>query len=125
MLSESVDFIGLETLFDALNVNRATGYRYLNRISKILGNCNFWRYQSRDGSLDNDGIKIFELFTQIAKEHSPQFAEKQIIKELEKHGYNITENQQNRSAKYQQSRGKYESQNTTKSTNFYDTLLGL
>ncbi|MFM6399529.1 MAG: hypothetical protein ACKPFF_22875, partial [Planktothrix sp.] len=92
MLAETVDFIGLETLFDALEVNRATGYRYLNRISKLLENCSFWRYQSRDGSLDNDGIKIFELFTTIAKEHSPQFAEKQIIKELEKHGYKIDKN---------------------------------
>lgn len=125
MLAETVDFIGLETLFDALEVNRATGYRYLNRISKQLGNCSFWRYQSRDGSLDNDGIKIFELFTTIAKEHSPQFAEKQLIKELIKHGYTIPENSQNHRANYQQSRGNNEQSNTTKQPNFYETLLGL
>jgi hypothetical protein len=128
MLSDNIDFLALETLFNALNINRATGYRYLNRISKVLGNNDVWQYQSRDGSLDNDGIKIFEIFTDIAKEHSPQFAEKLLIKELKNHGFTIETNQQNRQSNQQSnnSRNQNDAQsNPAKSPNFYDSLLGI
>jgi hypothetical protein len=129
MLSDNIDFLALDTLFNALNINRATGYRYLNRISKILVNSDVWLYQSRDGSLDNDGIKIFEIFTDIAKEHSPQFAEKLLIKELKNHGFTIETNQQNRQSNRQsktKGTGNSEQSNpATKSPNFYDSLLGI
>jgi hypothetical protein len=128
MLSDNIDFLALETLFNALNINRATGYRYLNRISKVLVNSDVWQYQSRDGSLDNDGIKIFEIFTGIAKEHSPQFAEKLLIKELKNHGYTIETNQQNRQSNRQSNTkgtATNEQSNPAKSPNFYDSLLGI
>lgn len=124
MLSETVDYAALKTLFEALQLDKAKGYRYLKRISKILGDSEYWQYENRDGALNNDGIKIFEIFTTIAKEHSPQFAEKQLIQELKNHGYTIPENSQNHRANYQQSRGNNE-QSRAKNSDFYDSLFGL
>ncbi|MBD2485884.1 hypothetical protein [Planktothrix sp. FACHB-1365] len=125
MLSETVDYAALKTLFEALELDKAKGYRYLKRISKILGNTDYWKYKPRDGALNNDGIKIFELFTTIAKEHSPQFAEKQLIEELKNHGYNIPETNQNNRTNYNKGTARNEQPNSAKQPNFYDTLLGL
>ncbi|MFM6395647.1 MAG: hypothetical protein ACKPFF_03090, partial [Planktothrix sp.] len=63
--------------------------------------------------------------TTIAKEHSPQFAEKQIIKELEKHGYKIDKNNGTNYRRNNTTGQNNEPKNTTKQSNFYDSLLGL
>ena len=139
MLSESVDYLPLNTLFTALEINRATGYRYLKRISETLNNSNVWMYESGDGSLNKEDIKIFELYIKLALEHNPKFAAKNLIQELKNHGYTIEKNQQNRQSNQQsnyQSTGNYEQSNqqstatneqsnSTKSSTFYDSLLGI
>lgn len=129
MLFENIDYIPLDTLFAALGINRATGYRYLKRISEKLENVDAWSYESRDGSLSKEDIQIFEIFTNLALEHNPKFAEKQLIKELEKHGYTIEKNQRNGTKRNgtntNQSRGNNEQQNVQAKSRDYDSLFGL
>lgn len=122
-----ISSLSFENLFSINGLSTATGYRYIKMIDDILQplNVEFWRYEKGMGSLNEDELNVFKIFILLVEKHTVKFAKKQLIQELKNHGYTIEQNQQNRNATYQQSRGNDEQSNTQKQPNFYDTLLGL
>jgi soluble P-type ATPase len=122
-----ISSLSLDNLFSINDISTATGYRYLKMIDDILKpfNTDYWRYEKGMGSLNEDELNVFNIFINLVKKHTVKFAKKQLIQELKKHGYNIETNQQNHRTNYNKGTARNEQSNTTKQSNFYDTLLGL
>lgn len=124
-----VDRISLKCLFDALELPETTGYRYLKTLDGILSGQEFWTYQKGDGSVDADGIAIIKVYYELTRQHKVKFCNKHLLKELEKNGYIIQQNQQNRNYRNQSNysgTATNERQNQqSKPSNFYDSLLGI
>lgn len=119
-LETEIDRICLKTLFNALALPETTGYRYLKTLDSLLSGQEFWTYQKGDGSLDRDGIAIINIYFELTREHKIQFCKKQLTKELEKYGYQITQNHRTSNrTNYTKGTGNNEQ------SNFYDSLLGI
>lgn len=132
MIEVQVDRLNLRTLFDSLELPETTGYRYLKTLDGILSGQDFWNYQKGDGSVDKEGIEIITIYYQLTRQHKIQFCKKQLIKELQKHGYNIQQNQQKQQSTYRRNTtgqrtesATNEQQPNAKSSDFYDSLFGL
>ena len=131
-LEVQVDRQSLKSLFNALDLPETTGYRYLKTLDGILSGQDFWTYQKGDGSVDKDGIAIITIYYELTRQHKIQFCKKQLLKELEKHGYIIQQNQQKQQSAYRRNAtgntartATNEQQSNTKPSDYYDSLFGL
>ena len=120
----AIDRLSLRSLFDALKLPETTGYRYLKTLDELLTGQSFWTYQKGDGSVDSDGITIINIYFELTRHHKIQFCKKQLIKELEKHGYKIDKNN-GTNYRRNNTTGQNNEQSRTKNSDFYDSLFGL
>jgi hypothetical protein len=86
-----------------LTLSKATYSRYLSACHHLAGCFENWDYIPGSKSLSVSAFKILQIYQQLVSKFGVQYAQSNLSKELENHGYQKTNDRNNQQSRHQSS----------------------